>query len=171
MDDRRDNPNVARKETHRYGLGVYAIGDIQKGEFISTFGTGIAYWARNALSLPNDPPVYAGRHAVQYAEHLWCDGELHRIARYIAHSCDPNCGIKNLFDIVAIRDIRAGQEIAWDYAMTEDSNFRMDCLCGSPGCRGVVGSFALLSSEQRIEFVERCRGFISDWLVAKYRLY
>jgi hypothetical protein len=166
-----DNPNVRRKESHKYGLGVYAVSYIAKGEFISTFATGISYQASEAMLLPNEPPDFAGRHAIQYAEDMWRDGEIDRIARYIAHSCKPNCGIKNLFDIVAIADINAGEELTWDYAMSEDSTFRMECLCATDICRGSVGSFSMLDSAQRKEFVERNKYFISDWLVKKYSLY
>ncbi len=167
----KDNPKVKRKETSKYGLGVFATADIKAGELISSFTDGEFYNASDAMSLPNDPPLFAGRHAIEYAEGQWRDGEIDRIARYVAHSCEPNCGIKNLFDIVAMRDIEAGEEITWDYAMSEDSNFRMNCLCGKPTCRGVVGAFSLLSSEQRLEFTNRCSGFISVWLVYKYELY
>jgi SET domain-containing protein len=166
-----DNPNVSRKDTYKYGLGVFALKYIQAGELISSFKGGKIYTADHAMNLPNDPPDFAGRHAVQFGDHLWQDGQIDRIARYVAHSCNPNCGIRNLFDIVSMRDIRAGEEITWDYAMTEDSTFSMSCLCGSSICRGVVGSFSLLGPMQRKIFVISNRNFISDWLVKKYKLY
>lgn len=166
----KDNPNIKRQETSKYGLGVFATKDISVGEFISSFD-GKFYEAPNAMALPNDPPAYAGRHAIEYREGCWRDGQIDRIARYVAHSCDPNCGIYNLFDIVTMRDIKSGEEITWDYAMSEDSDFRMDCLCGKPSCRGVVGAFSLLSPDQRLELTHCYSGFISQWLVAKYDLY
>lgn len=166
----QENAKVRRKETSKYGLGVFATANINKGELISSFD-GALYQAPDAMSLPNEPPLYAGRHAIEYAEGRWRDGQVDRIARYVAHSCEPNCGIKNLFNIVAMRDIEAGEEVTWDYAMSEDSNFRMDCLCGKSTCRGTVGAFSLLSPKQRIDFINRCANFISLWLVYKYELY
>jgi uncharacterized protein len=62
----------------------------------------------------------------------------------VNHSCDPNCGVRlnaeHAFDFVARRDLEAGQEITFDYAMrnlTVD-HFPLACLCGSVGCRGTV---------------------------------
>ena len=159
-----------RRETHKYGLGVFALVPISAGGLIASFD-GEFLQAPTAMELPNDPPLLAGRHAIQYGEHIWRDGKVNGIARYISHSCDPNCGIWGWFNIVAMRDIKAGEELCWDYAMSEDSNFRMGCLCGSLICRKIVGAFSLLSSDQREEFVRRCHGFISDWLVEKYKLY
>lgn len=63
---------------------------------------------------------------------------------YVNHSCNPNAGFKGQIFMVAMRDIKNGEEIAYDYAMVmhpnEDSNsyFKIKCLCGSPNCRGYV---------------------------------
>jgi SET domain-containing protein len=165
-----DNTKFERRETHKYGLGVFALVDIKMGELISSFD-GEYYVANSAMSLPNYPPLFAGRHAIQWGMYSWRDGKIDGIARYISHSCDPNCGIRGSFDIVAIRNIGAGEELHWDYAMSENSNFRMDCLCGSPGCRKIVGAFSILFPEQREDFVIHNRGFISNWLVREYSLY
>jgi hypothetical protein len=43
--------------------------------------------------------------------------------------------------MVAGRDILPGEEITYDYAMTEVAiPFEMACRCGAPGCRGVVSN-------------------------------
>jgi SET domain-containing protein len=61
----------------------------------------------------------------------------------INHSCNPNCGFRGQIVVVAMRDIAAGEEITYDYAMT-DANYlnanceEMKCLCGSKNCRGSV---------------------------------
>jgi hypothetical protein len=84
------------------------------------------------------------------------------MARYINHSCEPNCGIKGLFKIVAMRDIDVGEEVTWDYEMTEDSDvWRMQCHCGSENCRGEIGAYRNMPQETR----EKYRGYISEWLL------
>lgn len=103
-------------------------------------------------------------HAIQYDEHKWRDSNS--IARYINHSCNPNCGIKNLFTLVAMNDIKKGEELLWDYDMTEDSDWRMECFCGSTNCRKIIGSFSMVPEEIRKKY----KGYISDWLVKKYSL-
>lgn len=66
---------------------------------------------------------------------------------YINHSCDPNAEAviegKRIF-IYALRTIRPGEEIAYDYQYertedhtAEDEKF-YKCLCGSPKCRGSI---------------------------------
>lgn len=64
---------------------------------------------------------------------------------YVNHSCDPNSGLKFTdfgLLLIAIKPIKIGEEIAWDYSTTmHEDNWQMDCLCGSKKCRGVVKEF------------------------------
>lgn len=73
------------------------------------------------------------------------DGSVRsNVARLANFSCDPNCESENEGGyhiwIKALRDIRAGEEITYDY------NFPLvepppACLCGAKTCRGyIVGS-------------------------------
>lgn len=57
----------------------------------------------------------------------------------MSHSCEPN-GVQTTDDnIVAWRDIAAGEEITYDYATTEENpDWRLDCSCGAPTCRKVI---------------------------------
>jgi D-alanine-D-alanine ligase len=60
------------------------------------------------------------------------------------HSCDPNTSFAGL-NLVALRDIRAGEELTVDYATFYDSHMTpFDCTCGSPSCRRrIVGGKGL----------------------------
>ena len=67
-------------------------------------------------------------------------------ARWINHSCDPNCHSiednRGRVFIKALRDIRAGEELFYDYRLTIDVPRTKEieeesiCRCGSPRCRG-----------------------------------
>lgn len=64
------------------------------------------------------------------------------------HSCDPNCGVElNKFGGYTLRSLRRieiGEEITWDYAMTEWESIALEnrkCQCGSSNCRGVIGGY------------------------------
>jgi hypothetical protein len=58
---------------------------------------------------------------------------------YLNHSCDGNVGFNDDGDFVARRRIARGEELTYDYGLAESNpRFRMDCLCGSSNCRGVV---------------------------------
>ena len=68
-------------------------------------------------------------------------------ARFINHSCDPNCDAvieeKRIW-IEAIRDIEPGEELAYDYAYelterhTPAAKRRYPCNCGAATCRGTL---------------------------------
>jgi uncharacterized protein len=62
-------------------------------------------------------------------------------ARFLNHSCVPNCEATLEQDriwIVAIRDIRAGEEITINYGYDLDSYRDYPCRCGSPECVGYI---------------------------------
>ena len=74
-------------------------------------------------------------------------------ARFINHSCDPNCDAiieDQRIWIETIRDVRRGEELAYDYAYvlperhTPAAKRRFPCNCGSSKCRGT-----LLTSKRR----------------------
>jgi hypothetical protein len=68
-------------------------------------------------------------------------------ARFINHSCDPNCDAVVDDDriwIDTIRDVPAGEELAYDYAYvlperhTPAAKRRYPCTCGAATCRGTI---------------------------------
>ncbi|KAL9125152.1 MAG: hypothetical protein Q9217_005600 [Psora testacea] len=69
------------------------------------------------------------------------------IARFINHSCTPNCTAKIIkvegskrIVIYALRDIGQNEELTYDYKFERewDSDDRIPCLCGSSGCKGFL---------------------------------
>jgi len=64
---------------------------------------------------------------------------------YINHSCEPNTGVRDDVRLVALRDLREGEEIRYDYSTTMDEDhWTLECLCGAPSCRGVIRDFRWL---------------------------
>ena len=68
-------------------------------------------------------------------------------ARFINHSCDPNCDavIENgRIWIETIRDVEVGEELAYDYAYILDERHtpaakrRFPCHCGAASCRWTI---------------------------------
>ena len=68
-------------------------------------------------------------------------------ARWINHSCNPNCEAIEEDDrifIYAISDIQPGEELLYDYRLeidepvTEASKKKFMCLCGTSNCRGTM---------------------------------
>ncbi len=68
-------------------------------------------------------------------------------ARFINHSCGPNCDAvidDGRIWIETTREIEPGEELAYDYAYileerhTPAAKRRYPCRCGAPGCRGTI---------------------------------
>ena len=68
-------------------------------------------------------------------------------ARFINHSCDPNCDAvieDERIWIETIRDVQAGEELAYDYAYVLEERHspaakrRFPCRCGATTCRGTI---------------------------------
>lgn len=68
-------------------------------------------------------------------------------ARWINHSCDPNCDAvieDGHIWIETIREIAPGEELAYDYAYILDERHtpaakrRFPCHCGAASCRGTI---------------------------------
>ena len=68
-------------------------------------------------------------------------------ARFVNHACEPNCESviedRRVF-IEAIRDVRPGEELTYDYQIQRERDDPPDidtifaCRCGTPGCRGTM---------------------------------
>jgi uncharacterized protein len=76
----------------------------------------------------------------------------HGMAMFINHSCDPNCVTEQDDNgrvwIMAIRDIKAGEELTYDYLLY-DGDDDAPCHCGSPKCRGTMYSPEELEKRNR----------------------
>ncbi len=75
------------------------------------------------------------------------------IAMYINHSCDPNCETEEIEGRVwirALRDIRPGEELSYDY-MLYDGEGEAPCRCGARNCRGTIYSPQEVRRRKRAE--------------------
>ena len=71
------------------------------------------------------------------------DGDFeYNDARLINHSCNPNCEVdgKGLkLWIVAIKDIKKGEELSYDYGFGYDEDYKQFvCKCGAKNCVGYI---------------------------------
>ena len=56
--------------------------------------------------------------------------------KYINHSCFPNTIVNDKNQFVALRNIKIGEELTFDYETTEDEIAEpFDCFCGAENCR------------------------------------
>lgn len=132
-----------------HGRGVYATRDIAKDEKIIEYVGEIISKEESAKrgSEQHERSINHGDAAV-YIFNLndkWdLDGNVPwNTARLINHSCEPNCEAwmdgKRIF-IHAIRDIKEGEELTFDYGFDVDCYEDHPCLCGRDSCVGYIVS-------------------------------
>jgi hypothetical protein len=73
------------------------------------------------------------------------DGDIpNNDAKYINHSCDPNCDFEikdNQIWLFAIKDIKEGEELTYNYGFDFDEEYAdHPCRCGSKNCVGYIVS-------------------------------
>lgn len=89
--------------------------------------------------------------------------------RSINHRCDPNAYIRTIAGdryVVALREIRPGDEITYDYCINGDGDTEWACLCGSLACRERhLSGFFHLPDEVRARYL----ALLDDWFVAEHR--
>lgn len=85
-------------------------------------------------------------------------------ARYLNHSCDPNAGFTDEIRLVAVRPIRAGEEIRFDYSTTMlERYWELDCACDSIRCRGRIRDFDLLPLALQAQYLKQ--GIVQKFIV------
>lgn len=68
--------------------------------------------------------------------------------KYINHSCDPTAWWEGYGTLTARRDIKAGEEVTYDYSTSDITlTYQMKCLCGADDCRGTVTNKDYLNPE------------------------
>jgi uncharacterized protein len=162
---KQENLKIEVRCDHELGRGIFVKEDIFKGEFIGGL-YGKFHEAKDCMSLPEQ---YRD-HVMQCGENIWRGNEFENAAvQYLNHSCDPNCGVQGLFDFVAMKDIKAGQEIVTDYSMQDDSNWEVPggvCLCGAKDCRGKILPYRELSQKDKDNY----KDYVSHWILHRYKI-
>ena len=129
-----------------HGRGAFATRKIRKGARIIQY-TGQIIDEEEASRRYDERPD--GRTYLFTIDDKWSiDADVNgNDARFINHSCAPNCRSfqdgRRIF-IEALRDIAPGEELAYDYKLTVDGRVtraekeRFACACGAPNCRGTM---------------------------------
>lgn len=131
------SPACSVRSSPIHGLGLFADKSIAAGDIVAIKGGYILHG-----STLSDVQERLGPAEVPIADGF-AIGPLDASERddsmlYSNHSCEPNIGVQGQIIFVAMRDIRAGEELTHDWATTDDNDDAMDCGCGAPGCRGTV---------------------------------
>ena len=125
------------KKSNIDNRGLYASQDIKDGAKIIEYKGKILTkkQVEENSKFDNEKAIYLFNINKKYD----LDGDFkYNIARLINHSCDPNCevfgtGLKVW--VYAIKDIKKGEELSYDYGFGFDENYKdYPCKCGSKNC-------------------------------------
>ena len=139
-----------------HGKGVFAARDIAKGEVLIEYLGERITWEHALDRHPHDPSQPDHTFYFHVDEGWVLDANVGgNAARWINHSCEPNCEpalvesssgdpARDHIVIEAMRDIRAGEELCYDYGIVLEVRHtrRMKqiwaCRCGAGSCTGTM---------------------------------
>lgn len=145
---RHPTPLFEVRHSRVHGNGVFALRRIRKGtNIIEYLGERVSPELADARYESKDPK---DGHTFLFAvdsKTVIDAGVDGNDARFVNHGCDPNCQTvqtdARIF-IEALRTIRPGEELAYDYRIKRDADDPADidivfrCLCGAKNCRGTM---------------------------------
>jgi SET domain-containing protein len=138
------NRYIVSRTSDIHGRGVYARRDIPAGTRIVQYtGEYVTYAVGNRRDKEREKKGKSVYSFVVSKDAVVDGGVGGGIARYINHSCSPNCYVTisgGKIWINALEDIRPGEEITYDYGFTYAYGKKHKCCCGSPNCVGVIVS-------------------------------
>ena len=129
---------IEKRRSKIHGWGVYATETIPKN-------TRIIDYAGEKIS--NQESLRRERRYIR-KRRVWCFKLTNRtvidaavggnVARFINHSCRPNCYVHIIGGVIwirAARKIRSGEELTYNYHT--DGEGLIECRC-RPGCQGLI---------------------------------
>ena len=152
------------KKSKIHGSGVYATQVISKNEdIIEYIGEKITKKEGDKRSAQRikkhlNSNITGSVYIFELNKKYDIDGSpLYNKARYINHSCEPNCEVnikKNKIWISSIKKIKKGQELSYDYGYPFNKDDYKDhpCKCGSKKCTGYI-----ISSDDWVKFLNHLK--------------
>ena len=160
------SPKTEVRESEIHGRGLFAIADIAKDEVVAVKGGHIV----DRKTLREKITLLLGPVEIQIDDDLFIapvtDEERELSMLYSNHSCNANLGVRGEITFVAMRDVRAGEELTHDWATTDNDNYSVECRCGAPNCRKTLTG----KDWQRPDLQERYAGYFSAYLARKIAL-
>jgi uncharacterized protein len=132
----------------RHGVGAFALRHIPAGTRLIEYAGERITEAEGDARYPEVPGEEIITYLFAVDDDIVVDAAVGgNDARFINHSCDPNCDAiveDGRIWIETIRDVAPGEELAYDYAFilperhTPAAKRRYPCHCGAANCRGTI---------------------------------
>ena len=129
-------------ESRIEGKGVFVNEDVRKGDIICDIDGEI-----KEREIKSESGSRKFANWIGMGKNLWLNPNK-TIFRYLNHSCDPSVAITGTKTLVALRDMKKGDEVTFDYSLTDtDMYWEMECHCGSEKCRHIIRPIYSLPTE------------------------
>jgi SET domain-containing protein len=139
---------VVVKKSGIHSRGIFAKKDIKKGtKIIEYVGEKITKAesekrADQTLKKSKNNKDNGAVYIFELNKRYDIDGDTtYNTAKLINHSCNPNCEsdiIKGHIWVYALRDIKEGEELTYDYNYDLEDYEDHPCMCGSKNCLGYI---------------------------------
>lgn len=143
-----DARRIQTRRSGVHGKGVFALVNIPEGETLIEYTGEVITWTEALDRHPHDPSDPNHTFYFHIDEEHVIDAKYGgNSARWINHSCKPNCEADVEDGRVFIRskrDIEAGEELFYDYGLVIDEPLtpklkaQYPCWCGAKNCRGTL---------------------------------
>ncbi len=149
---------IGMRVSDKGGHAVFAREDIAPGSILAVWGGSILTARELALR-----PASLRRLTLQVDEDAYLVSDVEGPADWVNHSCAPNAGLRGQITLVAMRPIRQAEEVCFDYAMSDGSNYdTFDCNCGAASCRGRVTGDDWMRSDLITRYGEYFSPFLQE---------
>ena len=143
-----DSRRIQTRRSGVHGKGVFALVDIAEGETLIEYVGEVISWPEAQRRHPHNPEDPNHTFYFHIDEDHVIDAKFGgNSSRWINHSCDANCEADEqdarVF-IKARRNIKAGEELNYDYGLIIDERYtkklkaEYPCWCGAKKCRGTL---------------------------------
>ncbi len=143
-----DSRRIQTRRSGVHGKGVFALHDLAEGETLIEYIGEVITWKEALRRHPHDPKD--PNHTFYFhmdEKHVIDAKHGGNSSRWINHSCKPNCEADETDGrvfIKALRNIKAGEELFYDYGLIIDAKYtpkllaEYPCWCGAKSCRGTL---------------------------------
>ena len=163
------SPKLEKRQSNidKSGKGLFAKELIKKNEIIGIKAGHIIQ--KEYFDKQGGFNSKTGEATLQIADNFFLgpqqESEIEDVMMSVNHSCEPNAGFLGNVIVVAMDDIKEGEELLSDYAMHINySDFKMECLCGQKECRGIITGL----DWQNKKLQEKYGKYFSSYLKEKF---
>nr|XP_018902760.1 PREDICTED: histone-lysine N-methyltransferase NSD2-like isoform X2 [Bemisia tabaci] len=147
--EKRLYPPVKPFRTEKRGWGLRTLVNLKKGDFVIEYVGEIIneqeYKNRVQRMMKNNDENF---YFLTIDSNRMVDaGPKGNVARFMNHSCDPNCETQKWtvngdtrVGLFALKDIPQNSELVFNYNLDTGTAEKKECLCGASTCRGFIGA-------------------------------